>query len=306
MGIIRSVTHIYELWEMPVAADTGTHTVKRFKTSDANQFGSDAVTAQLFGFYEDQLAVLGEIEQVCGSNEDLERISTLHPLLFALCDTAHAVLTLSLHQYLNETFMLARAFLECLINYCYLLVCDQSEYDRFIAHTRQKGFRALRRTVEGSGLRAELSFTGKVDASEIPGMQEALDLFTGKRGGEITRWTDVSLPERVGELAKRGGSGKPGPLMLALLAIYQDASEALHGTLYGSVFHCGVFQPGSVPASPESLKQTINQEFSMILLLLGIAIDTLVAVVSVLLPVQTLLERSSHNVAEILKAEWLS
>jgi hypothetical protein len=34
------------------------------------------------------------------------------------------------------------------------------------------------------------------------------------------------------------------PLMMTLVAIYDDGSEALHGTLYGCTFHLGMYQPG--------------------------------------------------------------
>jgi hypothetical protein len=54
--------------------------------------------------------------------------------------------------------------------------------------------------------------------------------FTSERGREKTRWTDVSLSGRAAVVdAKVGKTG----LFMCLLTVYADASEALHGTLYG-------------------------------------------------------------------------
>ena len=62
--------------------------------------------------------------------------------------------------------------------------------------------------------------------------------------------------------------------MLALLAIYDEASEALHGTFYGAVFHSGVFDTG-IPKEKAELEKTWISRLSLILFSLSTCIYSL-------------------------------
>lgn len=57
--------------------------------------------------------------------------------------------------------------------------------------------------------------------------------------------------------------------------IYGDASEALHGTLYGALFHLGTFSPGSIPSDQESLDQHRNNTLSFLYFMGSAAIGVL-------------------------------
>ena len=67
--------------------------------------------------------------------------------------------------------------------------------------------------------------------------------------------------------------------MLSTLGIYDDASEALHGTLYGSAFHFGFFE-GKIPAKVEDLAETYRSKLLFLLFALGTSIASLFDVVS--------------------------
>ena len=71
--------------------------------------------------------------------------------------------------------------------------------------------------------------------------------------------------------AKLGGTG----LFMSLRTIYADASEALHGTLYGAVFHLGAYDIGAVPNDQQSLDRHRHSTLSCIYLMAGGALDTL-------------------------------
>ena len=63
--------------------------------------------------------------------------------------------------------------------------------------------------------------------------------------------------------------------MLAVVPTYEDASEALHGTLYGSTFHLGIFQPGVQIAGEDSVEHHLCQNFTMLFWIQGLAINEL-------------------------------
>lgn len=68
--------------------------------------------------------------------------------------------------------------------------------------------------------------------------------------------------------------GKTG-LFMCLITVYTDASEALHGTLYGAVFHLGAYDPGTVPQDEQSMLLHHSQTLSTLYLLAAGAIDDL-------------------------------
>ena len=67
---------------------------------------------------------------------------------------------------------------------------------------------------------------------DLPGLSEALDEYTNKRGREVRDWTPATIEERINavtERCKRAGIC----LGAAVFAIYRPSSELLHGTYYG-------------------------------------------------------------------------
>ena len=69
-------------------------------------------------------------------------------------------------------------------------------------------------------------------------------------------------------------------LFMSLITIYADASEALHGTIYGAVFHLGAYNIGSVPTDQESLDRHRHATLCCLYLMTGGAIDTLISLLS--------------------------
>jgi len=276
---------------------------KRQEGREAAEFGSGESTGQVFSFYMDQVAVLQGLYESPEVNSAPDRIASLYPLLFSIHSTGLSISILARHGCLNECFMLARAFLERLINYIYLLICDEEEYLKYLVHTKQKGFRVLNRSVEAGNMRAELKWAGSIDLSKEQELKEAIDLFTSKTGKEITRWTSATLSERLSTIAEKGKLNM-GPLLIALLAIYEDASEALHGTLYGSIFHIGVFTK-KLPSRKNELAKTYNEQFSMIFFILGICIDSLIEAIHRVTPIDELQKRSKENIHTVSNGKWL-
>jgi len=159
-------------------------------------------------------------------------------LAMATGDSCKALVLLGDNNHLNEMLMVSRAILERLVNLCYLAVCGPEEVNRFRLYAIHKGYRKLDREFAGFGVK----YTGEVDVSQSPDLQQALSLFTSKDGKELTTWTTRGLRERVKLIGERT-SFPVGLFAILYLTVYEDASEALHGTLYGAGAEHAPFQP---------------------------------------------------------------
>jgi hypothetical protein len=57
--------------------------------------------------------------------------------------------------------------------------------------------------------------------------------------------------------------------MITLAAIYDDGSEALHGTIYGCTFHFGAYRPESKIERPEDMSKHYRDNLAMAFFLFG-------------------------------------
>lgn len=213
-----------------------------------------------------------------------QRIQSLYHLLMSIYITGNAINLLALNNFLSESYMLARALLEKLINYMYVLVCEEDEYQKYLNYTKQKGYRILNRSFIVGDQKAELKWSGSVNLDDNPELREAVNQFTSGKGKVITRWTSLSLAERLNVIRDKGNIKIEG-LMLSTLGIWDDASEALHGTLYGSAFHFGFFE-GRIPRKVEDLAETYRNRLLSLFFALGTSIASLFEIVSYVYPIE--------------------
>lgn len=222
-------------------------------------------------FLDEQIAALVSIEPVLRQSA-LSRVTRLHPLVICMLEDAISIRLLGNDSRTNQTYVIARALVERCTNYCYLLLCDDREFTDYIDYSLNKAGRRIDRSIEVDG-EVKVRVGLKDGTVELPPqVQQAIAKFTSERGREKTRWTNVSLPERAAAVEVRV---RASGLFMALLTIYADASEALHGTLYGALFHLGVYDYGAVPHDQESLDQHRYTTLSCLYLMSGGLLDTL-------------------------------
>jgi Family of unknown function (DUF5677) len=200
------------------------------------------------------------------------RVSRLYALFAAIIEDAISIRLLGDDARTNQAYIIARALLERVTNFCFLQLCTDENYKDYLDYTLNKAGRSLDRSIEaGRGVKARIALKG--GAFELPPeIAAVVAKFTSERGREKTRWTNVSLPDRAAVIEAKL---KQGGLLMSLLTIYADASEALHGTLYGAVFHFGTYSVGSVPKDQESLDRHRHETLCCLYLMTGGAIDTL-------------------------------
>lgn len=213
------------------------------------------------------------------SIEPNDRLGGVMPLLISIADTARSISILARNGMLNDCYMLARAFLERLVTAAYLLDASTEEFRRYELHTQQKAFRRLNRKLETKVGTVVIEYSGTPRPDDVPGLSDALELFTSRTGKEITRWSPTTLVNKIEELGQSGAINS-SLFLLAVLAIYEDASEALHGTLYGSTFHLGIFSPGSTIDNPEDLENHFRSQFATLFWLCGLLLSDFVMFVT--------------------------
>jgi len=204
------------------------------------------------------------------------RVSRLYAIYAAIIEDAISVSLLCENGRTNQAYIISRALLERVTNFCFLQLCTDAEFSDYVDYSLNKAGRSLDRSIEANGqIKARIALNGG-DFELPPEIAAAIAKFTSERGREKTRWTNVSLPDRAAVIeAKLGSTG----LFMSLLTIYADASEALHGTLYGAAFHLGSYE-ASPPHDQASLDRHRYQTLSALYLMAGGSIDTLFALLA--------------------------
>ena len=112
------------------------------------KWGTQEFTNQLFQYYMNQSNLIQEVYkyqfEALKKNPN-KRVDSLYMLLFSMHDTAESVGILVANQKMNESYMIARALLERIINYIFLLCCDEEDYKKYLSYTKQKSYRNLKR-----------------------------------------------------------------------------------------------------------------------------------------------------------------
>lgn len=180
-------------------------------------------------------------------------------LFTSLIETANALHHLLEHDFITTSYMVSRGLVEGATNYCFLLQCEQEQFDKWVVYSRQKAFRLLDRSTSAGDLKFKIPNSGTPDPKEIPGLQDDLDRFTGAKGGEKTRWTDLTIEQRLERLMSYKPENKSvvNVLLIALTTVFDIGSEALHGTLLGSGIQWGLSPMGLPLSGPNKARDEL-------------------------------------------------
>jgi len=234
---------------------------------DLKSFQNEAVA-----FFASELMLLKEVIPLI-VDERLEKPS----VLLVSCGRTGAALLQLINQpqsFNRESVMLARAFMETITNFCYVGICNEKEYRAFILHPIYKQFHNINipkmsddldSTRENQKIRKAKQNKFKA----IPIVQEALLTFSETKAN--LNWTKKTLNERIDAIIKWG---KVMDVFFTLnkLQFYSDASESLHGSLYGCTYEFGIFDPEFDNTNIEELEKKRYKDTTCILLHLGMLI----------------------------------
>lgn len=216
-------------------------------------------------YFIKQFELAKKVEQICLKSEPSTRVSELYPLLNSILSSGLAADILLRRGFIIETYIIGRSFLENMINYCYLQICDEKEYKNFFDYSKQKIFRSIQTQQK------VYSHIGKnyplPDPSFIhPDMPHLLNKFTSKGGKELKNWSIQTIENKIIkiEIAKNSFSASAHLALYEML--YSDASEALHGTIYGAMFPTGIFFEKFLK---KGLEENLNSRRINLYLILG-------------------------------------
>lgn len=262
------------------------------------KFGSKELNEVLRTYLFAQTSILKNVVKKRINNKS----DKIKVLLASSCNTATAICLLGNENeyFYNEMIILSRGYIEKLINYCYLTVCDEKEYQNYIKHSIQKSYRKLDRSIKVGNHKISVSYSGK-EAIKTDRILEALNEFTSQHGKEITHWTKMSIEERLNVISEKTKINI-GIFMLNTLSIYEDASESLHGTLYGASFHTWKYQPNI--KSLEDINKNTFKNSSLLFLQLGSMINEIIAHIGTFIELNDFVSpsiKNTLNATELLK-----
>ena len=190
----------------------------------------------------EQTRVLDHLIHVLSQTETIdpelkEITNTIVLMLQSVGVSVHSILRLTetIDMAIKDCFGICRTVSEMCINIAYIAASDIEVARRARAHALQKKFRDLSRYSDAADVNISVKSNVTPDASEIPGLREAIDMFTDKKGREIRDWATDSLDERIRKVAavsRRASTSLAG----SKFSIYRHSSELLHGTYFGVVY----------------------------------------------------------------------
>ena len=205
-----------------------------------------------------------------------DRVAKTATLLLSSGHTGTALLLLAeqTDSFSNEIVMLARSFMEKLTNFCYANICDEKEYRAFILHPIYKQYHNAgipRLGDDPSSWKEDYEVIKKKQEKlkKIDIVQEALTIFSETK--DNINWTKKTMMQRIDAIQKWGKILYPF-FTVSKYEYYADASEALHGSLYGSTLNIGAFEPGFDPLDNEALEKRNLKETTCVLLHLGMLV----------------------------------
>lgn len=228
-----------------------------------------------------------------------QRLGQISTLLRSACNTGAALLQLTsqIDIFRSQSVMLARSFMETVINFCYASICDEKEFRAFVLHPVYKQYHNagnpkmeddLKELHENIKKREDVQ--AKLREKAI--VQEALSIFSATKPG--INWTKKRLSERI-NVIEAWGKVLDVFFTISKLQYYSDASEILHGSLYGSTYNIGSFEPGFNPMDSEALSKKSFKESTCMLLHLGMLIHEAFTLINYTNDIKDIWDHSYHN-----------
>lgn len=267
-----------------------------------SKFGSIEATHNLWLFFNKELDVFKKVRQI-SLNEDNGLWSVLIPLIYAIEDSSESLSLLANKGKTRDCFVIARVIFETIVNACFICAQGEEAANKVRRHSLQKSYRDLDRELEINARKLTLHWTGTVDPSQDPELQASIKEFTAKSGREITSWTPESVKEKIEQISQKYGPRVVYGLQFGLFAIYRHASEIVHGTLFGALFILGLTAP-KAPQSQEELAYQQRGQLSMILMMLGLSLSSMILVLSEHIVLGELVDESEALVDSLKAESW--
>lgn len=247
-------------------------------------------------YYRKQLNLIEQLSKLAVGSRDSIHVKSVYPFFGSLVSAAHAIIFTTRSGLMSESYVIAKTYLERMVNTCYLMVCDDDEREAYLGFSLQKiqdGVTSRKKVYEAMADIANIPML-----ANIPEPDKAAEKYTKTRSREICRWAIQSTEKRIAYIKARCPEFNDTLFLDAVRYISGDASEAAQGSLYGALFHTGMFFGSQNPVIGENYLNGLRE---MIYLLLGDMVEGLLATAAKELAVDGLLAESGKNYQELLQ-----
>lgn len=266
-----------------------------------------AQTKALFDVLQDELVVLADLysshKVLLGQTEAEDvRVHMMSPLLYAIISSSNCLANILFNGFLNESYMIMRALYERCLNYCYLTCSTKEDFDNYFHHSLQKSLRGLRKELVVADFGFRLEVKGHEEIWDRPKVKKVMDDFSRKVSRkEVQDWSKVTKNryERLQWVAKNIDGILWEPYVLIEVMVFEEASEALHGTFFGTIFDTGYLEPRIQRAGKWV---EIDHRTPQVELLVGYAImlhNSIIQAAAHKYPNETAVSRSRQNVLKV-------
>jgi len=228
-----------------------------------------------------------------------DRLAKTATLLMSSGHTGTALLQLAeqTDSFTSETVMLARSFLEKVTNFCYANICDEKEYRAFLLHPIYKQYHNVGTPAMGDDPlmwkeNYEIAKQKQEDLKKVDLVREALAIFSDTK--HTLNWTKKSMAQRIDAIQEWGKLMDPF-FVISKYEYYADASEALHGSLYGCTLNIGAFEPGFDPRNNEALEKRNLKTITCVLLHLGMLVHECFTLIKYSVDIEDIWNHSYDN-----------
>ena len=247
-------------------------------------------------YFQKQLNLIEQLSKLAVGSKDSKDVKSVYPLFGSLVSAAHSIIFMTRSGLMTESYIIARTYLERMVNTCYLIVCDNDEREEYLNFSIQK--------IQDGLISRKKAYQSLVNAADIPMLSnipkpaKGTDKFTKTRSNEICRWTRLTVDKRIEFIKSRCPQFNEALFLDASRYISGDAAEASAGTLYGALFHTGMFFGANNPVIGENYLNGLRQ---MMYMLLGGLVEGLLTAASKELATDKLLSESGKNYSELLR-----
>ena len=247
-------------------------------------------------YFQKQLTLIEQLSKLAVGSKSSKDVKSVYPLFGSLVSAAHSIIFMTRSGLMTESYIIARTYLERMVNTCYLIVSDNKEREDYLNFSIQKiqdSLTSRKKVYESMGNVADIPML-----SNVPKPDKAAIKYTKTRSNEICRWAKLPVEKRIGFIKSRCPEFNDTLFLEAAGYITGDASEAAQGSMYGALFHTGMFFGTQNPVIGENYLNGLRQ---LMYLLLGGMVEGLLSAAAKELDVAALLAESGRNYSALLQ-----
>jgi hypothetical protein len=134
---------------------------------------------------------------------------------------------------IRDCLTICRSVVETSVNIAFIAAGGETAAEEARRHSLRRSYEDLDTSLNIGGFRMSYRSSGLSDPVRIAEMQRVLEEATINLESRRKAWTDLSMPKRLAVVIDKLGTQIGGLLAHAYFYVYRDASEIIHGSVYG-------------------------------------------------------------------------